>query len=92
MSDKKPNKMSEEQLARIKALTLDGVNPYQISKQLKISPSVAKYHATKFKGVKKPQLPELPIMDAYNEYKRENEMLRKKNKLLVEILTQQLQD
>ncbi len=89
---RKPIKMSETQLKTIKELTQSGVNSYQIAKRLAIPNAVARYHANKVLGRK--SIPEVKttgdvtpnILDAYNEYKKQMEIL--KVKFLSEVANQ----
>jgi hypothetical protein len=89
---RKPIKMTANQLTKIRELTIEGLNPYQIAKRLSIPHAVARYHA---KRVNIPHAEKLApksnsFLEAYNEYKRYTENLKKKKEYLLELFTQQL--
>lgn len=89
---KKPKKLSTEQISTIKELHAKGMSSYAVAKQMGIPAGVARYHVARSTVSKvAPSKDKIVVSpDCLAIYLHEIQSLKQKNKVLFELLTEQL--
>ena len=89
---KKPQKMTVEQIAKIKEMHANGMTAYAIAKRLSIPPGVAKYHIDreKMKSAVTHNNASNIIAPNVESLLLEIERLRMRNEMLLDIITENL--